>query len=350
MKLNDIISQIEGKNEKIADIAREKWDSVAKPLGSLGVLEEIITQIASCEGKIRLETEKKAVVVFCADNGVVAEGVSQTNSSVTRIVAAHMCSQNTTVCKMAAVAGAEVLPVDIGMNEKVFESALTDLCVRRGTRNFAKENALTREEVLTAIEKGANFAILLSEMGYNLTATGEMGIGNTTTSAAVLCAALQKRAQELAGRGAGLTDEAFKRKIDVINRALTEREFERDDIISILSAFGGLDIAGMCGYYLGAAFCKKCVLLDGFISQTAAFCTVKLCEKVKDYLIATHQGSEIGSKIVLEELKLSPFIFAGLHLGEGTGAVLAFPMIEMAKKVFLEMSTFDEIHVEAYKR
>ena len=350
MILSNYIEEIERADEKIACEARKKWDSIAHPLSSLGVLEEIITQIASCERKILPETEKKAVVVFCADNGIVEEGVTQTSADVTAIVAENMCTKKTSVCCMASVAGADVVAVDMGMKRKVFHTAMIDMSVRRGSSNFAKENAMRSDEVLRAIENGEKVARELCEKGYNLTATGEMGIGNTTTSAAVVCAMLGKRAEDVAGRGAGLTDAGLARKIDVINRALTERVWKKGDVISILSAFGGFDIAGMCGFYLGMAKRKKCVLLDGFISQTAALCAVKLAENVRDYLIATHESSEKGSKMVLDELKMSGFIHAGLHLGEGTGAVCAFPMIEMAKKVYCEMATFDEISVEAYKR
>ena len=332
MILSNLIEEIERADEKIACEARKKWDSIAHPLSSLGVLEEIIAKIASCERKILPETEKKAVAVFCADNGIVEEGVTQTSADVTAIVAENMCTKKTSVCCMAAVAGADVIPIDMGMKRKVFHTAMIDMSVRRGSSNFAKENAMTGDEVLRAIENGEKVPREL------------------TTSAAVVCAMLGKRAEDVAGRGAGLTDAGLKRKIDVINRALTERAWKKSDVISILSAFGGFDIAGMCGFYLGMAKRKKCVLLDGFISQTAALCAVKLAENVRDYLIATHESSEKGSKMVLNELKMSGFIHAGLHLGEGTGAVCAFPMIEMAKKVYCEMATFDEISVEAYKR
>jgi len=349
-ELKAIIERVKSADENMAEQAQKRWDSVAHPLGGLGLFESAIIDIAACQSRLIPDISKKAVAVFCADNGIVAEGVSQTGQEVSAIVAKNMCTGQTSVCNMAKVANADVFPVDIGLLNAVDDERITDLCVRRGTADFLKEDAMSREEAAFAMVRGANFAKTLIEKGYNLLATGEMGIGNTTTSTAVACALLGLDANSATGRGAGLCDEGLEKKRKVISEGLKRRNVDKTDALGVVAKVGGLDIAAMAGFFIEAAGEKRCVLIDGFISAVAALVAVRLCPACNRFLIATHESAEPAFQAVLSALEKKAFIRANMHLGEGTGAVMAFPMLDMALSVYKNMATFSEINVEAYKR
>ena len=346
--LDELVAAISPADERARKAAIDRWDTIAKPLRSLGILEEVVAQIAAIGNSADVDMGKTAVIVMCADNGVVEEGVSQTGQEVTAIVAENMTKMDTSVCRMASVAGADVIPVDVGVARPLCDGVL-NRCVRRGgTRNMTREPAMTRQECIQAIMTGAELAVKCKERGYGLLATGEMGIGNTTTSSAVVSVLMKKRPNEVVGRGAGLTTEGLLRKTRAIETAIALHKPDCDDPVDVLSKVGGLDIAGLVGVFLGGAYVRLPVLVDGFISAAAALAAWKICPAVRDYQIASHVSEEPASEMVLRELGLKPFIRARMRLGEGTGAVAAIPLIKMALAVYAGMTTFDETNIESY--
>ena len=329
--------------------AQRRWDSIAHPLNSLGMLERDIIRIAGITGDPNVDLSKKAVVAMCADNGVVAEGVTQTGQEVTAIVTENMSKGDTSVCCMARVAGAEVIPVDIGVARPVTGENIRQCCVRRGTANMTKGPAMSREEAAKAVMTGILLVEELKQVGFRLLATGEMGIGNTTTSSAVVSVLLGKDPAEVTGRGAGLTSEGLERKIQAIRTAIAVNQPDSADPLDVLHKVGGLDIAGLAGVFLGGAIHRVPVLVDGFISSAAALVAAAICPAAKDYMLASHASNEPAGRMVLETLGLTPFLHAGMCLGEGTGAVAVMPLLDMGAAVYREMCTFAATDIEAYE-
>lgn len=323
--------------------ARRHWDAVAKPLHGLGQLENVVSRLAGV-APLRRDL-RKCVAAFCADNGVVAEGVTQTDSSVTAVVAGNMLTGAASVCCMGAVAGADVIPVDAGMLTDV--PGMRSIKVSRGTKNLAREPAMTREECLTVLLAGMELAGDLAEK-RDLLAAGEMGIGNTTTSSAVACALLDRPVEEMTGRGAGLSDEGLGRKLRAVETALSVNRPDPADPIDVLAKAGGFDIAGMCGVFLGGAAGRVPVLMDGFISTVAALCALRLCPGAGKAMLASHVSAEPAGHRILDALGKRPLITAGMRLGEGTGAVAAIPLLDMALALYSDGTTFDSTGIEAY--
>ena len=349
MRLNDYIAQIKPADKAAMDAAQRRWNAIAKPLGSLGALEDAIIRIAGITGSPEVDISKRAVIAMCADNGVVRQGVTQTGQEVTAIVAENMGRGTSSVCRMGRVARAEVWPVDIGVAVPVQGERIIQRCVRRGTADFTEGPAMTREQAEQAILTGIELVGELNEKGYRLFATGEMGIGNTTTSSAVVSVLLDKAPAEVTGRGAGLSTEGLRRKISAIERGIALNRPDPADPVDVISKVGGLDIAGLCGVFLGGAVYHVPVLIDGFISSAAALCAVRLCPDAADYMLGSHASAEPAGELVLSALGMHPFIHAGMRLGEGTGAVAVIPMLDMAMAMYGEMDTFEEISVEAYQ-
>lgn len=347
MSLQEKIKQIEPVDEYAGKLAKKRWDSIAKPLGSLGLLEEAVIQMAKIYRTPNVEIQKRAVLIFCADNGVVCEGVTQCDSNVTAIVSSNFLKGDTSVCKMANVANADVIPVDIGINTDIPD--MISVKTRYGTGNISKEPAMTRQEALQAVESGIEMVNKLSQQGYRIIATGEMGIGNTTTSSAVACALTNHDVEIMTGRGAGLSTDGLHKKQEAIRRALSLHQPNSKDVVDVLSKVGGLDLAGLTGAFIGGAIYHIPMLVDGFISAVAALCAVRMCPNVQGYILASHQSEEPACKFVLDELKLTPFLHASMRLGEGTGAVAAIPILDMAMAVYDKMSTFHEVEIEAYQ-
>lgn len=349
MTLSQTLDAIRPLDEKAMEAARNRWNSVAKPLGSLGLLEDVIVKIAGITRSPRIDLSKRAVVAFCADNGVVQEGVTQCDSSVTAVVTENFSSGDSSVCKMAAVANARVVPVDIGVAREVHGENIVRAKVAYGTKNMALGPAMSRDEAVQALEIGIRMAQQMKEEGCRILATGEMGIGNTTTSSALTAVFLQRDPQEVTGRGAGLSSEGLMRKVQVIRRAIQVNRPNAGDALDTLSKVGGLDIAGMAGLFLGGAALGIPVLIDGFISAAAALTAVRLCPAVREYLIASHVSREPAGSLLMRELGAEPFLDARMCLGEGTGAVAVLPILDMAAAVYSQMSTFAEIQIEEYK-
>ena len=349
MTLEEVIQGIVPADQEAMRRAKARWDSIAKPLGSLGALEDAVIRIAGMTGSPDVDISKRAVVVMCADNGVVAEGVTQTGQEVTAIVAENMSTGDTSVCAMSRAAGAEVVPVDIGTVTPLKGARIRQKCVRRGTANMTQGPAMSREEAVQAILAGVEVARELRGQGVRLLATGEMGIGNTTTSSALAAVLLDRPVEDMTGRGAGLSSEGLQRKIRAIETAIQVNRPDASDVLDVLHKVGGLDIAGLAGVFLGGALYRTPVLVDGFISSVAALVAARLCPQCKDYMLGSHASEEPASQLVLSELNLRPFLYAGMRLGEGTGAVAVMPLLDMGLAVYREMTTFEDTNIEAYQ-
>lgn len=347
MKLEEAASKIKPLNQEAMAIAKKRWDSIAKPLHSLGKLETLIIQIAGITGTPNMDISKRALVPMCADNGVVEEGVTQTGQEITALVADNFLKGITTACVMAKQCGMEVIPVDVGVARDTH--VRTDLKVMYGTKNMTKGPAMTREEAIKGIEAGIAIACELKEKGYKLLATGEMGIGNTTTSSAVASVLLGQPVETMTGRGAGLSSEGLVRKVNAIKRAIEVNQPDPSDAIDVLAKVGGLDIAAMAGTYLGGAALGIPVLMDGFISCVAALIAVRICPAAADYILASHVSKEPAAHLILESLGKEAILHADMCLGEGTGAVALLPILDLAVKVYSSMSTFGDIEMDSYE-
>ena len=353
MGLKERTGQIIPVSKEAMEQARRRWSHVAKPLGSLGLLEDAVVKVAGIQRREKICIDKKALVIMCADNGVVEEQVTQTGREATAVVTENFTRGDSCACIMAARAGVFVVPVDIGVARDL--KGCGDSCplIRRkiayGTKNMRREPAMTRQETERAIETGICLAGELKEQGYDLLAVGEMGIGNTTTSSAVASVLLGVEPSLLTGRGAGLSDEGLARKRKVIEEAVCLHRPDPRDPVDVLSKVGGLDLAGLAGVFLGGAIHHMPVVLDGVITAAAALAACGLCSSVAGYLIASHVSAEPAGRLILERLGLRAAVDGGLRLGEGTGAMAFMPMLAMAADVYLHMSTFEEIRIEEYR-
>jgi nicotinate-nucleotide--dimethylbenzimidazole phosphoribosyltransferase len=331
-----------------AEAARRHWDAIAKPLGSLGLLEDAIVRIAAIIGTPDVRLNRRAVAVLCADNGVVAEGVTQTDASVTMAVARNLTKRGTSVCLMARAANCDVIPVDMGMLTRPDFDGVLDRHVADGTGNIAVEPAMTREQAETAVQHGIELANTLKSQGYDVICTGEMGIGNTTTSSAVAAALMNLPPERVTGRGSGLSDDGLRRKVSAITRALALHRPNPDDALGVLASVGGFDICGMAGLFIGGAIARIPVVIDGFISASAALAATRIAPDASHAILASHVSGEPAGRLVLDALGLKPLIDAGMRLGEGTGAVALLPLLDLALAVYHGSSGFGDIGVDQY--
>ena len=327
MTLEETLEKIHPANQAAMAASLEHWSNIAMPLHSLGRLQDTVVRIAGMTGDPRVDLKKKALVVMCADNGVVEEGVTQSGQEVTKIVAENFLKEKATARILCKKAGADIFPVDIGITT---DSTIIQHKVMYGTKNMAKEPAMTREQAVQALEVGIHMVEELKEKGYGIVATGEMGIGNTTTSSAVTAVLLEQDPAKVTGRGAGLSSAGLEKKISVIRDAIALHKPKKEDPIDVLAKVGGLDIAGMAGVFLGGAACQIPVVADGFISCVAALCAIRICPTVKDYVITSHKSKEPATVMILEALDIPVFLDCDMCLGEGTGAVTIYPILDMA--------------------
>lgn len=346
--IQEKLNSITPPSEEARKQAQARWVNCAHPLGSLGELEKAIVYIAALTGSAEIDLSKRAVLVFCADNGVVAQGVSQSDSSVTTNIVQGLAAGKTAVCKMAEVTKCEVIPVDMGVKDFPETEGVLSCRIGNGTADFTLGPAMTREQAAKAIWQGMELVRLQKEKGVSLLATGEAGIGNTATATAIACALLGKQAEELAGRGAGLSDAGLRRKVAAIETGLRINQPDSNDPIDALSKVGGFDLAAMCGAFLGGAVYGVPVLVDGFVSSVAALCAVRLCPAAEKAVFASHVSAEPAGKLLLGELGKKPLIDAGMRLGEGTGAVAAMPLLDMALAVYRDSYTFSECGIDPY--
>lgn len=312
---------------------------LAKPPGSLGRLEEISIQLAGITGHVHNALNKKQLLVFAADNGVVAEGVSSAPQSVTKQQTINLMRGKTGAAVLAKHFGCGLTVCDVGVNADIYESTVLNRKIAYGTQNICTGPAMTREQTLQAILTGAEIA---RTVDADVIGVGEMGIGNTTTSSAVLAVLLGADVEAVTGRGGGITEESFRKKKAVIRTAIEVNRPDRDDVVGVLSKVGGFDLAAMCGAFLGAAAARQPAVIDGLISAAAALCAVRLCPNVRGYLVPSHTSFEIGYRLAMEAMDLRPLFDLGMRLGEGSGCPLAFQVLDAACAVINDMATFDE--------
>ena len=345
-ELQRYIRDIRPSDRDTMAAARQRQAQLAKPPGSLGALEDISVRLAGITGRVCPQMNKCRVAVFAADNGVVDEGVSCAPRSVTLQQCVNMTRRKTGMSAMAAAFGDDVVVVDVGISGNVPPTGVIDRKIRRGTGNIAAEDAMTRTEALAAMAAGMEQAFQAKTDGVTALGIGEMGIGNTSTSAAVLAVLTGADIEAVTGRGGGLTDEGFSRKKDVLRHALTRRAIDKDDVLDVLCAVGGLDIAAMAGAFLGCAHERIPAAVDGFISVVAALCAVRLCPAVQDCLFLSHDSYEVGYRLAARELRQEPCLHLGMRLGEGSGCPLLFRVMEGACGVMSGMATFAEASIQ----
>jgi nicotinate-nucleotide--dimethylbenzimidazole phosphoribosyltransferase len=347
MKLDEVIKQIKPLDKEAMQAAKERQDMLTKPAGSLGRLEELSVQLAGIQRRAMPGIKDKAVIVMAGDHGVTAEGVSAYPQEVTPQMVLNFLGGGAAINVLARHAGARVVVVDMGVANDI-PSADANLIRRRvgpGTMNLAQGPAMKREQAEESIQSGIEVALAEISKGADILGTGDMGIGNTTPSAAIACALMNVAAEKIAGRGTGVDDDGLKRKISVIEKALAVNKPNPKDGLDVLSKVGGFEIGGLAGVMIGAASKHVPVMVDGFISTAAAMVAVTLAPECRQYLISAHRSKENGHALMLEWLGIKPLLDFDLRLGEGTGAALGISMAEAACKVLSEMATFGEAGV-----
>ncbi len=342
--------EIKHPSKEIYRQIKLNWDHIAKPLDGLGEFETLLCRIGAAQEKTMPAIQKRAVVMMIADNGIVAEGVSQSGREVTLAVARAMGQQSSSVGKMAKVCNADCFPVDIGICSKEEIPGVLDQKVAMGTQDFLKQPAMSKQQAIDGIFVGIRMVERLLKQDYTIIATGEMGIGNTTTSTALAASLLGKFCPEMAGRGAGLSDAGLSRKIAVIEQALDQYDLLYASPFDALCAVGGLDIAGLCGIFIGGAIYGIPIVIDGIISATAALLAERMIPGVRAFCIPSHSGKEPVMEQLLKALEITPVIGGNMALGEGTGAVMLFPLLDMAMALYSDGKVFEEIDVRQYER
>ncbi|MEY8303576.1 nicotinate-nucleotide--dimethylbenzimidazole phosphoribosyltransferase [Anaerosalibacter bizertensis] len=340
--LKETLEAIKPVDEEAKKKAKERMDNLTKPIGSLGILEEIAIKMAGITGKVHNKMEKRSTVVMCADNGVVEEGVSACPQWFTKILTENLTKGYTGVSVLSEFTNSDVTTVDIGVNTDIDNPKVLNKKVAYGTKNMAKGPSMTREEAIKAIEVGIEVADKLYSEGYDILGTGEMGIGNTTTSAAVLSVFSGLSPDISCGKGSGLTDEQYEEKKNTVKKAIEINKPDKNDPLDVISKVGGFDIAGMCGCFLSAAKNRKPIVIDGFISSAAALCAVRFSPLVKDYLFPSHLSKEPGAMYMMEEIDLKPMLNLEMRLGEGSGCPLAFQVIDSALYIMDNLATFEQ--------
>ncbi|MFO7636012.1 MAG: nicotinate-nucleotide--dimethylbenzimidazole phosphoribosyltransferase [Clostridia bacterium] len=329
--------------------AKRRLDGLSKPLGSLGWLEDAVVQVCGILGTPDPDITKKAVAVFCADNGVVEEGVSQVGSEVTAAVARNFTRGITAINVFTRRFHQDLFILDVGIKEKTDHPGILDRNIMRGTFNMTKMPAMTMEQAGKAVDTGIQTVGMLKEMGYGMVGTGEMGIGNTTTSSAITKVLLSCCTEDVTGRGAGLSDEGLARKIRAIDLAIETNRPDPSNPLDVLSKVGGLDIACICGCFLGGMIHRIPVVMDGFISAAGALLAYRMNPCVKKFMIVSHGSAEPGSKYIFREMGLSPVLDMGLRLGEGTGASMIMSLLDLAFDAYHNMGTFEQASIRKYE-
>jgi nicotinate-nucleotide--dimethylbenzimidazole phosphoribosyltransferase len=339
--LNETCARIKPVDRRIAEETQQILDLKTKPRRSLGRLEDVACQVAAIRGTTKLDAPTKAIVVMGADHGVVEEGVSAYPQEVTGQMLLNFARGGAAINVLARHADARVVVVDIGVKEPL----PADLGIRAervgpGTRNFARGPAMSRDEAIRAIEVGIRIARELADDGVSLIGIGEMGIGNTTASSALTAAFTGAPPDEVTGRGTGIDDTAWRRKVDTIRRGIAINQPDPSDGLGTLAKLGGFEIAGLCGVVLGAAAARIPVVMDGFIASTAALAAMRIAPDASGYLLASHRSVEAGHRLVLGAIGAKPLLDLDMRLGEGTGAALAMSLVDASLRILREMATF----------
>ena len=372
-ELEAAVARIVAPDREIEEKARERQAQLAKPPGSLGGLEDISVRIAGITGKVKNNIEKSCVVVLCADNGVVEEGVASTPQSVTMAQTVNFTRRLTGVGALAVSFGSELLIVDMGIKDHIPQELYDDIPlrdthkiinrrIRPSTYNLARGPAMTREEAVRCIMTGIEMADAVASGGYDILGAGEMGIGNTTTSAAILSALTGRDSSFTCGRGGGLNDDGYAIKKQIVDEVTAEYRASggllklaasgditqaeaADKMIDILARMGGFDICAMAGVFIGAAASRLPAVIDGYISVVAALSASVIAPQAVDYMFASHKSFEKGYMLAVEALGLKPFLSLGMRLGEGSGCPIAFDVIRGACDVMRNMATFEEAEI-----
>ena len=339
----ELLFSIAPLDQAAMDAARERQAQLAKPPGSLGRLEELSIQLAGITGRVHNRIDRSHLLVFAADNGVVAEGVSSAPQSVTLMQTINLTRAKTGASTLCRHFGCGITVCDVGVNAEIREPKVLNRKIAYGTNNIVHGAAMSREQCLCAIRVGFDLA---TETEADVIGIGEMGIGNTTTSSAVLAVLLGADVEEVTGRGGGITDRSFLKKKQVIRDAIALNRPNPEDVVDVLTKVGGFDLAAMCGAFLGCA-AKRCpVVIDGFISAVAALCAFRLCPESVGYFIPSHASYEIGYQLAMDELGLEPLFLLGMRLGEGSGCPLAFQILDAACTILNDMATFDQAGID----
>ena len=345
--LKSTLKEIKPLDMKAKEEVKLQWDGLVKPLGSLGTLEELGIKIAGITGNKVNKLNKKAIVVMSADNGIIQEGVSASPEVFTTLLTEAMAKGITGVATLAKYTETDIVTVDIGLNSDFTHENVINRKISKGTKNFAKEPAMTYEEAVKSIEIGIEIGDKLFKEGYDILGTGELGMGNTTTSSAILSVLSDLEVEQTCGVGAGATKDQLELKINTIKKAIDLHKPKQNDPIDALSKVGGYDIGGMCGLYLSAAKNSRPIVMDGFISSAAALCAIRLNPLVKNYIIPSHLSNEPGTKYMFQELGMEPMLNLKMRLGEGSGCPLAFQIIETALYTLENMGTFEEATIDS---
>ena len=346
LSVEELVAAIRPLDEKAMEAARLRQEKLAVPPGSLGKLQDAAVRLAGITGKLHNEITRCRVIVMAADNGIIEEGIGSAPRTVTAAQAANMTHYLTGMSSIAHYFGDQVRVVDLGIADPYDAPQIIDRRIAPGTKNFMYEPAMTRAQAVEAILVGEEMAKKAHEEGVSVIGVGEMGIGNTTTSSAVLCALTGLSVEQVTGRGGGINDAAFLHKKEVIQTGLTLHKPDPNDPVDVLSKVGGFDLAAMCGAFLGAARYRLPVVIDGFISVVAALCAARLCPAAAEYMFPSHASFEIGYAKAAEELGLEPWLLMNMRLGEGSGCPLAFRLLEAACAFTNNMATFDEASID----
>ena len=339
MELRKLLELVSPLDETAMDAARRRQAQLAKPPGSLGRLEELSIQLAGITGNVYNQIKKKHLLVFAADNGVVSEGVSSAPQSVTLQQTINLTRAKTGASTLCKHFGCDITVCDVGVNADIKDTKVLNRKIAYGTQNIIKGPAMTREQAVQAIMIGMELA---KETEADVLGVGEMGIGNTTTSSAVLSVLLDADVDAVTGRGGGIADQSFQKKKQIIRTAIEINQPDKQDVIDVLSKVGGFDLSAMCGAFIGCAATHRPVVIDGFISAVAAQCAYKLCPNAVHYFIPSHASYEIGYQLAMNAMNLEPIFLLGMRLGEGSGCPLAFEILSAACAIINDMATFDE--------
>lgn len=344
--INNIVNEIEPLNGEMMKKTREKVDSLAKPLGSLGKLEDIVVKLSGITGQMYNDINKKGIIIMSADNGVVEEGVGSAPQYVTLAQTRNFIKGKTGVASLAKTNNTDLIVIDVGINSDEEIEGVINKKIRKGTNNLYKEPAMSRDEAIKAINIGIEAAKNAKDNGYSIIGVGEMGIGNTTTSSAILLAMIDCKLEDVVGKGGGITSDSFEKKKKIVKESLEINKVNPDDPIDVLSKVGGFDIAAMAGVFLGCAYYRLPVVVDGFISAVSALVASRINPMVKEFLFSSHKSLEIGYNVIMEELELDPMLDLNMRLGEGSGCPMAFSIVEFAISMLKNMSTFKQADID----
>lgn len=349
-RLKEYIKEITLPNFEVGKAMENYIDGLTKPVGSLGRLEDMVIQLAAVQGTHELDIDKKVIVIMCSDNGVYEEGISECPQEVTAQVTYNFTRGITGVNQLARFAHSDIHVVDVGVNVDIHHPDIHNRKISYGTANMTKGPAMKYEQALEAIWVGIEETEKLIEKGYSVIGTGEMGIGNTTTSAAVISMLTDTAVEKAVGKGAGATSRTLDRKVEAIYKAIEVNKPDAKDPIDVVAKVGGYDLAALAGVFLAAAKHRKVVVIDGVISIAAALIAYKLCPACREYMLASHLSQEVAMEAALKEMKLKAHFDLEMRLGEGSGCPIMFNLMEMAKYTLLGMGTFEDAGVdkEAY--